>query len=220
MKLFKKKLNAITPMPTRTIVVWWICRGALLLWGLNGLFRGYTSEFVQSIFAIAFTHLWDLFQLLGGKSFITLMPTQFQTDLNVFICIGVCVGSTLNNRTDFAYSDIFTHAVAGFIASGWCSQLLELMPYKKKAVLAPSIAAMAGFGVALAMLDGWEIYEFTMDRLYGFSLQMSTPFSESGLIDTMTDFIIGAVGGLAGMFYYAAQGVRRRKNERKADDYE
>jgi hypothetical protein len=41
---------------------------------------------------------------------------------------------------------------------------------------------------------------------------MSTPFGESGLIDTMTDFIIGAAGGLAGMFYYAFKDAKKRKS--------
>lgn len=198
-------------MPTRTIVLWWVCRAALLVWGLNGLFRGYTSEFIQALFAIAFTHLWDLFQILGGRSFITQMPWQFQTDLNLFITLGVCIGSTLNNRTDFTGSDIFTHFFAGFIAAGWCGELIKIMQAKKGNELAPSIAAMAGMGMSLAILVGWEIYEFTMDRLYGFSLQMSSPFNEGGLVDTMVDYIIGAAGSLAGMFWFAFKAARLRK---------
>ena len=39
-----------------------------------------------------------------------------------------------------------------------------------------------------------------MYRLYGFTLQRSSPISESGLLDTMGDFIITACGALAGMF--------------------
>lgn len=207
----KKTLNPITPMPTHTIVLWWVCRASLLVWGLNGLFRGYTSEFIQALFAIAFTHLWDLFQLLGGRSFITQMPWQFQTDLNLFITLGVCIGSTLNNRTDFTGSDIFTHFFAGFIAAGWCGELIKIMQAKKGTELAPSIVAMAGMGMSLAILVGWEIYEFTMDRLYGFSLQMSSPFNEEGLVDTMVDYIIGAAGSLAGMFWFAFKAARLRK---------
>ena len=202
-------------MPTRTIVLWWVCRGALLIWGLNGLFRGYTSEFLQALFAIAFTHLWDLFQLLGGKSFIAQMPWQFQTHLNLFIALGVCIGSTLNNRTEFTGSDIFTHFFAGFIAAGWCAQLLNLMQAKKGTSLAPAIAAMAGFGMAIAILVGWEIYEFTMDRLYGFTLQMSSPFSDSGLADTMGDFIIGTAGSLVGMFWFAFSTARKKSKAAK-----
>ena len=72
----KKTLNPIPRMPKKTIGMWWACRAALLIWGINGLFRGYTSEFLQGIFAIAFTHLWDMFQILGGKSFINLKRTK------------------------------------------------------------------------------------------------------------------------------------------------
>ncbi len=212
----KKTLNFITPLPKKTIIFWWVCRGLLLIWGINGLFRGYTSEFLQGMFAIAFTHLWDLFQLLGGKSFITQMPYQFQTHLNLFIMLGVCVGSTLNNRTDFTGSDIVTHFFAGFIASGWSARLLIIMQEKKKIPLAPSIAAMAGFAMAVAILVGWEFYEFTMDKIYGFNLQVSSPFTNEGLIDTMWDLIIGAGGGLTGMFGFAfADAKKRKKNKTK-----
>ncbi|MBR6634766.1 MAG: hypothetical protein IKL41_03975 [Clostridia bacterium] len=211
----KKTLNPITPMPKKTIAVWWICRGALLIWGINGLFRGYTSEFLQGLFAIAFTHLWDLFQLLGGKSFITRLPWQFQTHLTLFITLGVCIGSTLNNRTSFSYSDIVTHFFAGFIASGWSARLLVIMQEKKNIPLAPSIAAMAGFGMGVAVLVGWEFYEFTMDKIYGFNLQVSSPFTNEGLIDTMWDFILGAGGALTGMFCFAFADAKKRKQANK-----
>ena len=66
-------------------------------------------------------------------------------------------------------------------------------------------------------LVGWEFYEFTMDRLYGLHLQMSNPASEAGLIDTMTDFIYGTSGALAGMFltaFYRNGKLGRRSREK------
>ena len=215
-KRLKKVFNKIPPMPTKTIVLWWVCRGALLVWGLLGLFRGYTSEYLEALFAIAFTHLWDLFQIWGGKSFIVQMPYQFQTHLNLFIVLGICIGSTLNNRTDFTGSDIVTHFFAGVISARWCAELLVIMQNKKQTKIAPAIAAMGGLGLALGILIGWEIYEFTMDRLYGFTLQQSSPFNEHGLIDTMTDFIIGAAGSLAGMFLFIGHVIREHKKEEAA----
>ena len=90
------------------------------------------------------------------------------------------------------------------------------MQNKKNTKIAPAIAAMGGLGLALGILVGWEIYEFTMDRLYGFTLQMSSPFNENGLIDTMTDFIIGAAGSLAGMFLFIGHLIREHRKEEEA----
>ena len=42
-----------------------------------------------------------------------------------------------------------------------------------------------------------------MDRLYGLNLQNSAYNSESGLIDTMVDLILGSAGALTGMFVTA-----------------
>ena len=89
-----KKLNHIPVLPKGHQICWWVCRALLFLWGSWGLLHGYTSEFIQGCFAIAFTHLWDLFQLLGGRSFITRVPYQLQTMLNCFICFSCVVGTT------------------------------------------------------------------------------------------------------------------------------
>jgi hypothetical protein len=62
---------------------------------------------------------------------------------------------------------------------------------------------MFSLGFSCAIFIGWEFYEFTMDRLYGLHLQRSLPTSDSGLVDTMVDFIFGVAGALTAMLYTA-----------------
>ena len=79
----KKTFNKIPVLPVSHQVTWWVCRGLIFVWGVVMLFSGYTTEFLEAVFGIIFTHLWDLFQWLGGKTFITQVPYRQQTMLNV-----------------------------------------------------------------------------------------------------------------------------------------
>ncbi|MEG0546006.1 MAG: hypothetical protein RR552_02345 [Oscillospiraceae bacterium] len=182
--------------------LWLFYRAGLLLWGIYGLFHGSVVEFIQAIFAIIFTHLWDFFQIFGGKSFITKVDYMSQTMLNTFIFIGVVIGSTLNNRTDFHDFDIVTHFFAGFI-SAWFAYDLAVIIQGKRGKISPALASIFCLCFALSISVGWEIYEFSMDRIYGMQLQRSIPTSEIGLLDTMFDFICDAIGAIIGMFLVA-----------------
>lgn len=194
-----KKLNDIPVLPKGTQITWWICRILLFIWGTWGMLHGYNSEFVQACFAIIFTHLWDMFQLFGGKSFITRYPYRFQTQLNVFICLACVIGTTINSRTDFTGIDIPEHIFAGYLASTGAFFLAEIM-HGKKTPIKISVQALFSLSFAVTLLVGWEYYEFTMDRLYGFVMQHGQkPFSE-GLTDTMIDLMLGSGGALAAMF--------------------
>lgn len=214
-----KKLNDIPALPTFHQITWWVCRILLFFWGVWGMMHGYNSEFVQASFAIIFTHLWDMFQLFGGKSFITRVPYRFQTLLNVFICFACVVGTTLNSRTDFTYIDIPEHIFAGYLAATGSFYLAEIMQGKKSPVKI-SVQALFSLSFAVTVLVGWEFYEFTMDRLYGFVMQHGQePYAE-GLTDTMVDLMLGSGGALAAMFYetFRKAGIigKNRKEIRKA----
>ena len=218
----KKTLNSIPKLPTAVQVTWYVCRGLLFIWGAVMLLTGYTTEFLEAVFAIIFTFLWDLFQLLGGKTFITLFPHRVQTMLNLLICFGVVVGSTINKFTTFEHIDIPEHFFAGYIAAAGSYELADIIqsrqPKDKK--LSPALAAMFGLAFSVMLLTGWEFYEFTMDRLYGLNLQRSGFNTEAGLIDTMIDLIIGAAGSLTGMFITAFSKAgffkkKGKKNEQK-----
>lgn len=189
-------------LPASHKMLWLILRAGIIIWGIYGLFHGSTVEFLEAIFAIMFTHLWDFFQIFGGFSFITRVDYLTQTMLNVFIFIGVVVGSTLNNRTNFSHFDLVTHFCAGFM-SAWFGYDFAVLIQGNKRRLSPALAAMFAIFCACFISIGWETYEFTMDRIYGLTLQCSVPMSDYGLTDTMTDEIIQASGGLIGMFAVA-----------------
>ena len=110
--------------------------------------------------------------------------------------------STLNNRTAFSNFDIVTHFSAGFI-SAWFAYDFACTVQGPKRRLSPALAALFAIGFACFISVGWETYEFTMDRIYGLTLQRTAPMTDSGLTDTMIDEIIQASGGLIGMFSVA-----------------
>ena len=174
----------------------WIClRVIILCWGIYGLFHGSVVEFLEAIFAIIFTHLWDFFQIFGTKSFIIEVEASTQTMLSLFIFIGVCVGSTFNNRTTFEHFDLVTHFGSGFL-SAWFGYDFANIVYRKRGNLGPAMSSLFSLAFALSIAVGWEIYEFTMDKLYKMTLQR-------GNDDTMIDFIMCAIGAVLAMFLVA-----------------
>ncbi len=194
--------NKIGYLPKKVRIAWIAMRAGLLIWGIYGLFHGSVVEFLQAIFAIAFTHLWDMFQLWGGRSFITKVHYKYQTLLNAFIFFGTVIGSTINNRTSFEHCDLISHFLAGLLTAYFAYDFAYLIQ-GKKGRLSPALAAMFSLGFSCAICIGWEFYEFTMDRLYGLHLQRSLPTSDSGLVDTMVDLILGVAGAVIAMLYIA-----------------
>lgn len=212
-----KNPNTIPKISSCHSVTWLVCRILLLVWGIVYLFFGSTTQFLQAIFAIAFTHLWDMFQLWGGKTFITNVSYRLQTNLNIFICLGCVVGTTLNKQTSFESSDIILHFFAGYIA---CDSMYEfaLLINGRNRQTGPAMRAMFSLTGAVTLLVGWEIYEFSMDRIYGMHLQCSSEFSECGLIDTMWDLILGVSGALTAMFVNIRKTIKNRKTPERIED--
>ena len=207
-------------LPKNQRILWICLRVIILCWGLFGLFHGSVVEFLEAIFAINFTHLWDFFQIFGKKSFIIEIEASTQTMLSLFIFIGVCVGSTINNRTTFEHFDLVTHCASG-VLSAWFGYDFANIIYRKRGDLGPAMSSLFSITFALGIAVGWEIYEFTMDSLYGMTLQ-------KGNADTMMDFITCAVGavvtmllvsfyrnGLMGKNKEAVKEERRQINEQR-----
>lgn len=182
-------------LPKSHKALWIMLRIVILAWGVFGLFHGSVVEFLEAIFAIIFTHLWDFFQIFGKKSFIIEVEYLAQTMLNIFIFVAVCIGSTLNNRTTFEHFDLVTHFGAGFL-SAWFGYDFANIVYRKRGDLGPAMSSLFSLTFALGIAVGWEIYEFSMDGIYGMKLQ-------KGNTDTMVDFICCAIGAVLAMLLVA-----------------
>lgn len=195
---FLFKNNTIKKPPVSHYVIWIICRCLLFAFGIYGLFTDSVTEYLMGMFALGFTHLWDLFQLIGGKSFISRLDHFSQTLLSCFL-VWSCLIYWLNVNTNIKYLDNFSHLFAGFMASWFWYDFITVMQGKKHHIK-PAVAALSALLFAISISTAWEFYEFTMDRVYGYMLQTSDLISERGLVDTMTDLIEGTIGGLVGMF--------------------
>ena len=112
-----KKLNQIGRVPMPQLILWWAVRASLLIFSIYGLLHGSTTQFLMGLFAIAFSHMWDMWQLFGGRSFITRVGYFSQTLLNIFLFVGIIIGYVLNTKTNFAYADLIEHFTAGVVAS-------------------------------------------------------------------------------------------------------
>lgn len=212
--------NSFGYLPKSQKILWIVLRIIIFCWGVYGLFHGSVVEFLEAIFAIVFTHLWDFFQIFGKKSFIIEVDALSQTMLNIFIFVAVVVGSTLNNRTTFEHFDLVTHFGSGFL-SAWFGYDFANIVYRKRGDLGPAMSSLFSLAFALSIAVGWEIYEFSMDSIYGMTLQR-------GNTDTMVDFISCAIGAVLAMLIVAflrngiigknkekAKELRQKENEKR-----
>ena len=199
-------------LPKNQRILWIALRIVILGWGVYGLFHGSVVEFLEAIFAIIFTHLWDFFQIFGKKSFIIEVEASTQTMLSLFIFIAVCIGSALNNRTTFEHFDIVTHCASG-VLSAWFGYDFANIIYRKRGDLGPAMSSLFSLAFALSIAVGWEIYEFSMDKIYGMTLQ-------KGNTDTMVDFISCAVGAVITMLFvsFLRNGVIGKNKEKVKEE--
>ena len=181
-------------LPKSYKILWAALRTVIIIWGIFGLLHGSVVEFLEAIFAVIFTHLWDFFQIFGTRSFIIEITPETATGLNIFIFVAVCIGSTVTNRTDFEHIDVLTHFVAGLISAYFGYDLANII-FRKRGYLGPAVSSFFAICFAQFISVGWEIYEFTMDSIYGLNLQRR----ETGVLDTMTDFCVCAAGSVVGM---------------------
>lgn len=117
-------------------------------------------------------------------------PMEFQFLLTIFLYAAFFLGEVSSFYAKFWWWDLALHAGAG-IAFGFLSFLILYSLYVSGR-LKTSAVVIAVFSFAFAVAAGtmWEIFEFVVDNVIGSNLQ------KSGLLDTMTDNIVNALGAL------------------------
>ena len=224
---YKIKKDPISKIPKLQFIFWIIVRLTMVGCATYSFINGDLVMGFESVFCFIFTFLWDMFQIFGNGSFIEEVPPLSQTMLNIIIFMGILFGSYLGFFNKFTWFDNFMHALSGVVCAVFGYDFAVIIQ-RKKGECASTLAAIFSLMFALSIAVGWEFYEFAMDTLHGTNLQLAKLGDETimyditkynneygylGLMDTMIDMIMNAIGGVIGMIFMI---VIRNKDKKKS----
>ena len=174
-----------------TGIVWILLAGAIVL----GILQ---KEWASVFISIATLFLTIAPYKLADRLNVHI-PEGFLSAIVFFIYATLFLGEVGDFYEKFWWWDALLHtgSAVGFGIIGFSTLLLLFR--NKRVQASPFVISMFSFSFALAIGVLWEIFEFTMDQLFGMNMQ------KSGLMDTMWDFIVDTIGALiaavAGYFY-------------------
>lgn len=169
-----------------------IIRLLLIIFSIRSIFiKNYLNTFT------ALLTLWLTFlpYIIAKKNHITL-PKGFQVAILLFIFAAQYLGELKEYYFKFWWWDLMLHTFSGIIL-GFIGYLLVYILNKETKVdisLNPLFMALFSFTFAVSIGAVWEIFEFSMDTIFGLNMQ------KSGLVDTMSDIIADCLGGLFSAF--------------------
>ncbi len=166
------------------------------------------------VFFSFLTLLLTFFPKIIEKSYKIELPYEFQIVIVLFAYGGVFLGGVGEFYLKYWWWDSLLHFLAG-IGLGFAGFLILYVLYKNGRLIAsPGMIAVFAFCFGLSLGALWEIFEFLVDSFLGEDMQRSRNLcsyyeklcdTRLGLMDTMIDLILDAIGSLiaalAGYFY-------------------
>ena len=131
--------------------------------------------------------------LLLGRKFRVRLPPQMELLAVVFVYLSLFLGEVHGYYERFWWWDTLLHTGAGFLLGIFAFFLVHALNEHERVQvhMKPGFVALFAFVFACGLGALWEIFEFTVDQALGTNMQ------KSGLVDTMWDLIVNAVGALA-----------------------
>ena len=127
------------------------------------------------------------------------LPVEFTLVTCVFLYASFALGEVRDFYEKVWWWDLALHGLSA-LTIGIIGFLIIYVFYMTNRIhVAAGWIATISFALAVAVGTLWEIFEFLMDWFFGINMQ------KSGLVDTMTDLLINAIGAaiaaLTGYFY-------------------
>lgn len=152
-------------------------------------FSMYESDwmnFFLSVLTLFFTFLPSILE----KRLKIDYPEEFEIIVLVFIFASLFLGEINSFYYRFWWWDLLLHGFSSLIFGILAFSLVYILNKEGKIKLKPAFIALFAFCFALAMGAIWEVFEFSIDYFFGMNMQ------KSGLMDTMADMILDAMGAL------------------------
>jgi len=129
------------------------------------------------------------------------LPVEIEFTFVLFLFVTLYLGEINAYYTYFWWWDIFLHTFSGVLLGlvGFILVFIFNSEERIRLHLSPFFVGMFTFVFAVSIGVFWEIFEFALDKVFGFDTQ------HGSLDDTMTDLIVDTIGafviGIIGYFY-------------------
>jgi len=166
---------------------------AVLLIGAVGAAWG--GQWAAAVFTAAIIAV-TLAPLLLQRRFRVFIPPEFELLAIAFVFGTLFLGEVRGYYTRFWWWDLVLHTSSGFLL-GIIGFLLVHVLNETEEVdvhMKPGFVALFAFLFAVAVGGLWEVFEFSMDQLFGLDMQKAMLGDPSGLTDTMWDLIVDTLG--------------------------
>jgi len=130
-----------------------------------------------------------------SRRYRVIIPPEFQLVAAVFVFLSLFLGSALDFYYRFWWWDIVLHTASGFLLGiiGFISLYVLNQTDQLPTGMKPAFRCFFGFTFAVTLGVMWEIFEFTVDRLWPAIDMQSTG---TGVVDTMKDLVVDTIGAV------------------------
>lgn len=145
------------------------------------------------------TFVLSLVPAIIAERFAITLPLAFLVATSLFTFASIFLGEAFDFYERVWWWDLALHGSSA-VGFGLIGFLFVFMLFEgDRSAAPPAVLGLIAFCVAVTVGALWEIFEYTMDLVFGLNMQ------KSGVNDVMTDIIIDAVGaafaGLSGYLY-------------------
>lgn len=165
------------------------------------IFLAFYERRWMSLFLSIITLFLMFFPAIIRRNYKVTLPLEFEFLIIFFLYASLFLGEVGDYYEKFWWWDTLLHTISGVIL-GTIGFLFVYLLNKDSSVnmkLGAIFVSLFSFSFALSMGAVWEIFEFAMDSFFNLNMQ------KSGLVDTMWDLIVDALGALfvsiGGYFY-------------------
>lgn len=154
------------------------------------------EQFWLSAFLVTLIIATLLSPVVFRKKMEMEIPAEFHLAAVIFVFASLYLGEVQSFYHRFWWWDIALHTSAGLLMGIVGLLLVYLLNESKRVELhmRPGFISLFAFLFAVTIGTLWEIFEFSMDQLFGLNMQKPMMGDPSGLTDTMWDMIVNAMG--------------------------
>lgn len=150
-------------------------------------------------FAASTVFLLTFFPAILERQLRVHIPIEWTLLTCLFLFASYALGEIQDFYARFWWWDLMLHSLSA-LTMGIIGFLMIYVFYMTNRIrIPPLMVSILTFSLSVTMGVLWEIFEFCMDWFFGLNMQ------KSGLVDTMTDLIVDALGSfvaaLLGYFY-------------------